>query len=45
MDLTEIRWSGIEWSDRAEDRDQWTALVNTAMNLRLPLHVGNFLSN
>jgi hypothetical protein len=33
MDLTEIRWSDMDWIDLAEDRNQWRALVNTVMNL------------
>jgi hypothetical protein len=36
MDLTEIRWGGMDWIDLAQDRHQWRALVNTAMNLRVP---------
>jgi hypothetical protein len=36
MDLREIGWGGIDWIDLAQDRDQWRALVNTAMNLRVP---------
>jgi hypothetical protein len=36
MDLREIGWGGMDWIDVAQDRDQWTALVNTAMNLRVP---------
>jgi hypothetical protein len=36
MDLREIRWDGIDWIDLAPDRDQWRALVNTVMNLRVP---------
>jgi hypothetical protein len=27
---------GRDWIDRAQDRDKWSALVNTVMNLRLP---------
>jgi hypothetical protein len=23
MDLREIEWDGMDWIDRAEDRDQW----------------------
>jgi hypothetical protein len=33
MDLREIGWGGMDWIDLAQDRDQWRALVNTAMNL------------
>jgi hypothetical protein len=36
MDLREIVWSGIDWIDLAEDRDQWRALVNAIMNLGVP---------
>jgi hypothetical protein len=36
MYLREIGWDGLEWIELAQDRDQWTALVNTAMNLRVP---------
>jgi hypothetical protein len=36
MDLGEIGWNGVDWIDLAQDRDQWRALVNTVMNLRVP---------
>jgi hypothetical protein len=36
MDHREIGWDGVDWIDMAEDRDQWNALVNTVMNLRVP---------
>jgi hypothetical protein len=29
-------WGGINWIDLAQDRDQWMALVDTAMNIRVP---------
>jgi hypothetical protein len=30
------RWDGMDWIDLSQDRDQWMALVNTVMNLRVP---------
>jgi hypothetical protein len=36
MDLSETGWGGIDWIDLAQDRDNWRALVNTIMNLRVP---------
>jgi hypothetical protein len=37
MDLREIGWDGVDWIELAQDRDQWSALVNTVMmNLRVP---------
>jgi hypothetical protein len=36
MDLREIERGGMDWTDLAQDRDQWRDLVNTVMNLRVP---------
>jgi hypothetical protein len=36
MDLGEIGWNGRDGIELAQDRDQWRALVNTVMNLRVP---------
>jgi hypothetical protein len=36
MDLREIGWSGMDWIDLVQDRDQWRALVNMVMNLWVP---------
>jgi hypothetical protein len=36
IDLREIGWDGVDWIELAQDRDQWRALVNTVMNLRVP---------
>jgi hypothetical protein len=43
MDLRDIGWDGVDWIDMAQDRDQWRALVNTVLNLRVPLNAGKFL--
>jgi hypothetical protein len=36
MDFRAIGWYGMDWINLAEDREQWRALVNTVMNLRVP---------
>jgi hypothetical protein len=35
MDLREIGWDGGDWINLAQDRDQWRALLNAVMNLRV----------
>jgi hypothetical protein len=44
MDHGEIGWDGVNWIDLAQDRDQWRAHVNMAINLRVPQNAGKFLS-
>jgi hypothetical protein len=36
IDLRETGWDGIDWIDLAQDRNQWRALMNTVINLRVP---------
>jgi hypothetical protein len=36
MDLREIGWGDRDWIDLAQDTDQWRALVNAVMILRVP---------
>jgi hypothetical protein len=36
MDLREIGCNGVDLIDLAKEREQWRALVNTVMNLRVP---------
>jgi hypothetical protein len=35
VNLRELGWGAVDWIDPAQDRDQWRALVNTVMNLRI----------
>jgi hypothetical protein len=32
----------MDWIDLDEDKEQWKALVNKVLNLRLPSNVGKF---
>jgi hypothetical protein len=36
MDLREIGFGDVDWIHLARDRDNWRALMNTVMNLRVP---------
>jgi hypothetical protein len=45
MDLKEKGWDGMDCIHLAQDRYQLWALVNTAMNLRIPQDVAKFLSS
>jgi hypothetical protein len=35
MDFKEIGWDGVDWIDMTQDGDQWRALVNTILNLKM----------
>jgi hypothetical protein len=35
MYLRNIGWDGMDWIDLAQNTDQWRALLNTVMNLRV----------
>jgi hypothetical protein len=45
MDIREIGWGRMDWIDLTQDRGRWRALVNTAINLRVSLTSGKFLSS
>jgi hypothetical protein len=36
MDLREIGWERVDWIRLVQDRDQWRALLNMVMNIRIP---------
>jgi hypothetical protein len=36
MDLVEVGWGDVDWSDPPQDRDRWRALVNSVLNLWVP---------
>ena len=36
MSLLEVGWESMDFIDLAQDRDSYWALVNAAMNLRVP---------
>jgi hypothetical protein len=38
-------WIILKWILERQNGDQWRALVNTVMNLRVPQTVGKFLSS
>jgi hypothetical protein len=35
----------VGWTDLAQDRDEWKAVVNTIMNLRVPSTAGKFFNS
>jgi hypothetical protein len=41
MDLRETEWRDMDWIHLPQNREQWRALVNMAMNLRLNKILGN----
>jgi len=44
-DLLEVECGYMDWIGLHQDRDRWRTLVSAAMNLRVPLNAGNFLTS
>jgi hypothetical protein len=36
LGLMEIGWEAVDWFNQFQGKDQWRAVVNTVMNLRIP---------
>jgi hypothetical protein len=36
MHLGEVGWGDMDWIGLAQDRNRWSALVNSVLNLRVP---------
>jgi hypothetical protein len=36
INMRKIGWGGVDWIVLASDKNRWRALVNTAMNFRVP---------
>jgi hypothetical protein len=45
MGLREIGWDDIDWIELTQVRNQWRALANTVMNLRVPYNDWKLLSS
>jgi hypothetical protein len=42
--LGEVGWGDVDWIGLARDRNRWRALVNSVLNLRVPLNAGKLSS-
>jgi hypothetical protein len=44
LDLEEVKWRGLDWTDLSQDRDRWRAVEYAVMNFRVVQNMGNFLT-
>jgi hypothetical protein len=42
MDLGEVGWGDVDWIGLAQDRNRWSALVNSVLNLLFHEMLGNY---
>jgi hypothetical protein len=40
LDLGEVGWGGVDWIGLAQDMNRWRAVMNSVLNLRVPLNGG-----
>jgi hypothetical protein len=45
MDIVELGWGWVDWIGLAQDRHKWWALVNVAVDLRVPCNAWNLSSD
>jgi hypothetical protein len=43
MDLQEVGYEGMDWSNVAQNRDSWRAVMKAVMNLHSSIKCGEFL--
>ena len=36
MDIKDVGWEGVDWTDMAQDKDTYWALVKAVLNLQVP---------
>jgi hypothetical protein len=44
MDLGEVGWGDVEWIGLSQGRNRWRAVVNSVLNLLVPLNAGKLSS-
>jgi hypothetical protein len=45
MDLVEVEWDDVDWIGLAQNRDRWTALVNSVLTFGFHTMLGRGLSS